>query len=284
MRQIFLNGEYIAESEAKISIFDRSVQFADSIYEVLAVIDSKIVDFDGHISRLDRSLEKLSIIGAPKHKDWLAIFRQLIDVNDLDEGTIYLQISRGVAERDFQYPSTQAPLTLIAYTQEKRLIDNPQCETGMSVIFAPDLRWGRCDIKTTQLLYASMMKTQAKADGYDDAWLVRDDIVTEGTSNNAVIITHDDELITHKLSNAILPGTTRNIILDLASDLPLTIIERPFTMNEAKAAKEAFVSAASIFIMPVTQIDGKKVGSGEVGPYTKQLRNKYIDWARKTSL
>lgn len=284
MRQIFLNGEYIAESEAKISIFDRSVQFADSIYEVLAVIDSKIVDFDGHISRLDRSLEKLSIIGAPKHKDWLAIFRQLIDVNDLNEGTIYLQISRGVAERDFQYPSTQAPLTLIAYTQEKRLIDNPQCETGMSVIFAPDLRWGRCDIKTTQLLYASMMKTQAKADGYDDAWLVRDDIVTEGTSNNAVIITHDDELITHKLSNAILPGTTRNIILDLASDLPLTIIERPFTMNEAKAAKEAFVSAASIFIMPVTQIDGKKVGSGEVGPYTKQLRNKYIDWARKTSL
>lgn len=284
MRQIFLNGEYIAESEAKISIFDRSVQFADSIYEVLAVIDSKIVDFDGHISRLDRSLEKLSIIGAPKHKDWLAIFRQLIDVNHLDEGTIYLQISRGVAERDFQYPSTQAPLTLIAYTQEKRLIDNPQCETGMSVIFAPDLRWGRCDIKTTQLLYASMMKTQAKADGYDDAWLVRDDIVTEGTSNNAVIITHDDELITHKLSNAILPGTTRNIILDLASDLPLTIIERPFTMNEAKAAKEAFVSAASIFIMPVTQIDGKKVGSGEVGPYTKQLRNKYIDWARKTSL
>lgn len=284
MRQIFLNGEYIAESEAKISIFDRSVQFADSIYEVLAVIDSKIVDFDGHISRLDRSLEKLSIIGAPKHKDWLAIFRQLIDVNDLNEGTIYLQISRGVAERDFQYPSTQAPLTLIAYTQEKRLIYNPQCETGMSVIFAPDLRWGRCDIKTTQLLYASMMKTQAKADGYDDAWLVRDDIVTEGTSNNAVIITHDDELITHKLSNAILPGTTRNIILDLASDLPLTIIERPFTMNEAKAAKEAFVSAASIFIMPVTQIDGKKVGSGEVGPYTKQLRNKYIDWARKTSL
>lgn len=284
MRQIFLNGEYIAESEAKISIFDRSVQFADSIYEVLAVIDSKIVDFDGHISRLDRSLEKLSIIGAPKHKDWLAIFRQLIDVNDLDEGTIYLQISRGVAERDFQYPSAQTPLTLIAYTQEKRLIDNPKCETGMSVIFAPDLRWGRCDIKTTQLLYASMMKTQAKADGYDDAWLVRDDIVTEGTSNNAVIITHDDELITHKLSNAILPGTTRNIILDLASDLPLTIIERPFTMNEAKAAKEAFVSAASIFIMPVTQIDGKKVGSGEVGPYTKQLRNKYIDWARKTSL
>lgn len=284
MRQVFLNGEYIAESEAKISIFDRSVQFADSIYEVLAVIDGRIVDFTGHMSRLHRSLEKLSILGAPNNQDWLAIFRQLIDANHLQEGTLYLQVSRGVAMRDFLYPSADTPLTVIAYTQDKQLVQNPQFENGMSVMFAPDLRWGRCDIKTTQLLYASMMKTQAQADGFDDAWLVDDDIVTEGTSNNVAIITHDDELITHKLSNAILPGTTRNIILDLAADMPLTVIERAFTTQEARAAKEAFASAASLLVMPVTQMDGGLIGSGKVGRHVKQLRNKYIDWARETSL
>lgn len=284
MRQVFLNGEYIAESEAKISIFDRSVQFADSIYEVLAVIDGRIVDFTGHMSRLHRSLEKLSILGAPNNQDWLAIFRQLIDANHLQEGTLYLQVSRGVAMRDFLYPSADTPLTVIAYTQDKQLVQNPQFENGMSVMFVPDLRWGRCDIKTTQLLYASMMKTQAQADGFDDAWLVDDDIVTEGTSNNVAIITHDDELITHKLSNAILPGTTRNIILDLAADMPLTVIERAFTTQEARAAKEAFASAASLLVMPVTQMDGGLIGSGKVGRHVKQLRNKYIDWARETSL
>lgn len=284
MRQVFLNGAFMAEDSAKISIFDRSVQFADSIYEVLAVIDGKIVDFAGHINRLDRSMEKMALSGGPSHEIWLTIFRRLIADNRLKEGIIYLQISRGTAERDFQFPPQNMPLTIMAYTQEKNLIDNPKCANGFSIMFAPDLRWGRCDIKTTQLLYASMMKSEAAAQGYDDAWLVRDDIITEGTSNNAAIITHDDELITHEISPAILTGTTRNIILDLASDLPLKITERPFTTQEALAAKEAFASAASLFVMPVSMICDQKVGMGVPGPFTMQLRQNYIDWARKTSL
>ncbi len=283
MRSIFLNGDYVSEDEAQISIFDRSVQFADSIYEVLSVIDGKIVDFAGHINRLSRSLAELNIVNTPSDSEWLAIFRKLIALNNLSEGIIYLQITRGVAERDFQYSDALTP-TLIAYTQEKQLIDNPKLADGLSVMLAQDLRWGRCDIKTTQLLYASMIKSEAKAKGYDDAWLMRDNLITEGTSNNAAIITQDDILVTHKLSPAILAGTTRNIILDIANDSSLKIEERAFTLEEAIAAKEAFISAASLFIMPVTRVDDKIIGSGEVGAHTLSLRQKYIDWAREISL
>lgn len=283
MRSIYLNGDYVSENEAQISIFDRSVQFADSIYEVLSVIDGKIVDFTGHINRLSRSLGELSMKNTPSDEEWLTIFRKLITFNDLKEGIIYLQITRGVAERDFQYDENMLP-TLIAYTQQKQLIDNPRISSGLSVMLAQDLRWGRCDIKTTQLLYASMVKSEAKAKGYDDAWLIRDGFITEGTSNNAAIITQDDILITHKLSPAILAGTTRNIILDIAKNTAVTIEERAFTIEEVMSAKEAFISAASLFIMPVTRIDGKKIGSGNVGAYTLFLRQKYIDWARATSL
>lgn len=284
MRQVFLDGKFIPESEAKISIFDRSVQFADSIYEVLSVIDGKIVDFDGHMNRMERSLQHLSMRGGPIRDEWLNIFGQLIDDNDVTEGILYLQVTRGTAERDFQYPDPKTPLTIIAYTQEKPLVDNVKCDSGFSVMLVPDLRWGRCDIKTTQLLYASMMKQQAKASGYDDAWMVHGNNITEGTSNNAAIITHDNELITHKISSSILAGTTRNIVLELAVDAGIKVSERPFTIDEAMAAKEAFVSAASLFIMPVTMIDDKKIGSGNVGTTSMMLRKKYIDWARKTSL
>lgn len=284
MRSIFLNGDYVSEDEAKISIFDRSVQFADSIYEVLSVLDGKIIDFEGHINRLSRSLTEMKMNGeTPNHSEWLAIFRKLIALNNLNEGILYLQITRGVAERDFQYPDTLAP-TLIAYTQEKQLIDNPKLATGLSVTLVDDLRWGRCDIKTTQLLYASMMKSEAKASGYDDAWMLRGKLITEGTSNNAAIITHDDVLITHKLSPAILAGTTRNTILTLAKETKLQIAERAFTIDEALSAKEAFISAASMFVMPVTQINGHKIGSGMVGEYTMLLRKNYIEWAGKTAI
>lgn len=283
MRSVFLNGDYVSENEAQISIFDRGVQFADSIYEVLSVIDGKVIDFTGHINRLSLSLAELNIGNTPDDSEWLAIFRKLIALNHLNEGVIYLQVTRGVAERDFQYSDNMTP-TLIAYTQEKQLIDNPKLQTGLSVMLVDDLRWGRCDIKTTQLLYASMMKNEAKSKGYDDAWMMRDTIITEGTSNNAAIITHDDILITHKLSPAILAGTTRNIILDLAKNTSLQIEERAFTIEEAQSAKEAFISAASIFVLPVTRINGKNIGSGEVGEHTLSLRQNYIDWARGTSL
>lgn len=284
MRIVYLNGQYIPENEAQISIFDRSVQFSDSVYEVLSVLEGKIVDFDGHLNRLDRSLGELDMRGAPLHEAWLVIFRTLISQNNLNEGTIYLQITRGTAERDFLYADPDVPLTVIAFTQERPLINNPKLLSGMSVVTVPDQRWGRCDIKTTQLLYASMMKMQAKSRGADDAWMMRGDIITEGTSNNAAIITHENEIITHSISAAILSGTTRNIILDLASKEPLRITERAFSLEEAMNAKEAYISAASLFVMPVTKINGNNVSDGKVGSITMMLREKYIDWARETSL
>jgi len=284
MRKVFLNGQFIAENEAQISIFDRSVQFADSVYEVLSVLDGKIIDFNGHLNRLDQSLEKLSMQRALNHSEWLKVFRTLIKDNALKEGIIYLQVTRGIADRDFHYPSSNTPLTMMAFTQAKILLDHPKLQTGLSIVTLPDKRWGRCDIKTTQLLYSSMMKMEAQASGADDAWLVSDNTVTEGTSNNAAIITHDDELITHKISSAILAGTTRNILLDLAQDTSLKVIERSFSLEEVYNAKEAFVSAASLFVMPVTKVDHKCIGSGLVGDHALDLRNKYIDWACKTSL
>ena len=283
-RTVYLNGQYISENEAKISIFDRSVQFADSVYEVLSILDGKIVDFNGHLLRLDRSLNELNMKDAPSHDEWLVIFRKLISVNSLREGIIYLQITRGESDRDFHYPKSTNPLTVIAFTQEKNLIDHPKIDTGISVITVADERWGRCDIKTTQLLYASMMKMKARAQGADDAWMMRDNIITEGTSNNAAIITHDNELITHNISTAILAGTTRNIMLDLAGEQSLEVTQRAFTLDEALHAREAFVSAASLFVMPVTQINGNKVGDGCNGHATLMLRQKYIEWACKTAI
>ncbi len=288
MRQVFLNGQFVPESEAKISVFDRSIQFADSVYEVLSILDGRIVDFDGHIGRLERSLDELSMKGGPSRSEWLEIFRRLVEKNNVNEGTLYLQVTRGEADRNFYYPPPNTELTLIAFTQSRNLIDHPVlvkgAKGGMNVISLPDKRWERCDIKTVQLLYASMMKMQAKAVGADDAWLVRDGIVTEGTSNNAVIITQDNILITHKVSPAILSGTTRNIILELAHASPLKIEERGFTLEEAYAAKEAFISAASLFVMPVLKVDNMVIGDGAAGEYTMALRKKYIDWAKNSSL
>jgi D-alanine transaminase len=285
MRSIYLNGQYLPQEAAKVSVFDRGFLFADSVYEVVSVMGGKLVDFAGHIARLDNSLQQMGIMGAPSHAEWLALCRELVQRNALNEGMIYWQVSRGdPGERSFFWPAAGTPPTVVAFTQSLALADNPVAATGIKVATLPDLRWGRADIKTTQLLYASMMKMEAKAAGCDDAWLTRDGFVTEGTSQNAHIITADGVLVTHQLNRNILHGITRKAMLELTGGLVSKVEERPFSVSEAQAANEAFVSAATALILPVVEIDGARIGDGAPGPVTMALRRAYIDWARETAI
>lgn len=282
MRTIYLSGSYIPETEGQVSVFDRGFLFSDSVYEVVSVLGGKLVDFDGHVRRLARSLGELAIKGAPDGGAWLAICRELVERNAVDEGMIYWQVTRGTpADRDFAFPPEGTSPTVLAFTQSRVLADSPLAVRGISVITLPDLRWGRADIKTTQLLYASLMKNEAVARGADDAWMERDGVVTEGTAQNAHIITDDGILITHPLNREILHGITRAAVLPLVAQ---TIEERPFSVVEAEQAAEAFVSSASGFVMPVVRINGKAIGDGRPGSATIQLRKAYIDWARRTAI
>jgi D-alanine transaminase len=285
MRTVYLSGSYIPETDAQVSIFDRGFLFADAVYEVVSVVDGSLIDFDGHMTRLTRSLGELGIIGAPNAGAWLEICRQLVTRNGLNEGMIYWQVSRGVAgDRSFYFPPEGTAPTVIAFTQALSLVDNPVAQNGMSVVTLPDLRWGRADIKTTQLLYASMMKMEAKRQGADDAWMVRDGLVSEGTSQNAHIVKANGVLVTHQLDRNILHGITRAAVLELAEGLSLRFEERAFSVVEAQNAQEAFVSSASTFVMPVVSIDGVQVGDGKPGPVSQALRKAYIAWARETGI
>ncbi len=282
MRTIYLNGHYIPETEGRVSVFDRGFLFSDSVYEVVSVLDGKLVDLDGHGRRLARSLGELGIEGAPDAAEWLPICRELVSRNAVEEGMIYWQVTRGApADRDFVFPPADTSPTILAFTQSRSLVDTLSAKSGIKVITLPDLRWGRADIKTTQLLYASLMKNEAIAQGADDAWMTRDGFVTEGTAQNAHIVTAGGVLVTHPLTRDILHGITRAAVLPLVS---FAIEERVFTVEEAENAAEAFVSSASGFVMPVVSINGKSVGNGTPGPITKSLRASYIEWARSTGI
>nr|WP_315456797.1 D-amino-acid transaminase [uncultured Sphingorhabdus sp.] len=282
MRIIYLNGQFVPENEGKVSVFDRGFLFADAVYEVVSVLDGKLVDFDGHVARLARSLGEIGISGAPDASDWLDICRALVAHNDLAEGMIYWQVTRGTPDdRDFVFPAAGTKPTVLAFTQARSLADNPLARRGSRVVTMPDLRWGRADIKTTQLLYASLMKNAAIAQNVDDVWMERGGFVTEGSAQNAHIITQDGVLVTHPLNREILHGITRAAVLPLVAH---HIEERPFTVAEAEQAAEAFVSSASGFVMPVVEINGKTIGNGTPGSATVQLREAYIDWARRTAI
>ncbi|MBL0967110.1 MAG: aminotransferase class IV [Blastomonas sp.] len=256
MRTVFINGQFVAEDAAHVSIFDRGLLFADAVYEVFSVLDGRIIDYAAHMMRLERSLAEMTIDHDCSATDWPGILATLIERNALTEGTIYLQISRGAADRDFLFPKAGTPATVFAFTQARALVFNPMAERGMRIITRPDRRWGRRDIKTVQLLYASMMKMEAKAAGVDDCWLVEGDVITEGTSQNACIITPNGHLVTRDLGHHILPGVTRLSLIDIARASGITVEERPFTIAEAQGAAEAFVTSASLFVMPVVEIDG----------------------------
>jgi len=286
MRTVYLNGEYLPETEAKVSIFDRAFLMADGVYEVTSVLGGKLIDFDGHIARLERSLRELDMEKPAAFDDLLAIHRELVRRNGIDDGLVYLQITRGAAaDRDFVFPDPeQVEPTLVLFTQSKPgLADNPAAEKGIKVISIDDLRWARRDIKTVQLLYPSMGKMMARRAGVDDAWLVEDGHVTEGTSNNAYIVT-GNRIVTRQLSSDILSGITRAAVLRLAREAQMEVEERPFTIAEAQAADEAFITSASAFVMPVVEIDGARLGHGTPGPVARRLRDIYLDESRKAAI
>ena len=282
-RTVYVNGEYLPEEEAKVSIFDRGFLFADAVYEVTSVLDGKLIDFHGHAARLERSLAELGMELPLSAEALLGVHRELLARNDLHEGLVYLQVTRGAADRDFAYPAEDTPPTVVLFTQTKTVADSPMAKTGLRVITIADRRWGRRDIKTVQLLYPSMGKMMAKAAGVDDAWMVEDGAITEGTSNNAWIV-KDGVIVTRHLGTEILHGITRAAVLKLADALQLKVEERAFTVEEAQAADEAFVTSASSFVMPVVEIDGHAIGSGEPGPIAKRLREVYIEESRKVAV
>ncbi len=281
-RIVYVNGDYLPEEEAKISIFDRGFLFADGVYEVSTVLRGKLVDNARHLQRLHRSLNELQMPSPATDAELETIQYQLITRNQLTEGLIYLQVTRGAADRDFIYPANPTP-SLVMFSQALEIIDRAQAETGISVITTPDIRWGRRDIKTVGLLAASMAKMIAKAAGADDAWMVDEDgRITEGSSNNAYILTHDDTLVTRQTGTEILPGITRKAVLKLAHEARIKVEERPFSVTEAHQAVEAFVTSATSFVMPVIRIDGQTLGDGAPGPMTRRLRELYINIALKS--
>ena len=284
-RTVYLNGDYLPETEAKVSIFDRGFLMADGVYEVTSVLDGKLIDFPGHCARLARSLGELDMTAPCTDDALVAIFRELVRLNAITDGMIYLQVTRGnPGDRDFAYPSADTKPTIVAFTQDKPgLADSPAAKTGWKVISVPDIRWGRRDIKTTQLLYPSMAKMAAKAAHVDDAWLVEDGHVTEGTSNNAYII-KGNRIITRQLSSDILHGITRVAVLRFAAEVQMVVEERPFTIAEAQKADEAFITSASAFVMPVVEVDGKALGTGKPGPIATRLREIYLDEMRKAAI
>ena len=286
-RIVFLNGKYIKENEAKISIFDRGLLFADSVYEVTAVIDNKLIDFPAHIERLENSLNELEIKNIFSYDLLLKMHKDLVNKNKFSnkEGLIYMQVSRGTIERDFLIKDKDVTPNIFAFTQEKNLTDVDYKTNGLEIITRNDLRWQRKDIKTTQLLFATLIKTEAYKLGADDAWLIDGDgFVNEGTSNNAYIIDKNNKIITRNLSNKLLPGITRKTIIEVAKKLKLSIEERPFTVKEALESNEAFISSASTLIAPVTKIDKNNIGKGHIGPITEILRETYIKISKNNSI
>ncbi len=284
-RIVYVNGEYLPEGEAKVSVFDRGFLFADGVYEVTSVLDGRLIDFEGHARRLERSLSELDMAAPVTMDELLEIHRELLRRNELVEGMVYLQVTRGaVADRDFAFPDPEAvPSSLVLFSQAKSLVANPAAKAGIKVISIDDQRWTRRDIKTVQLLYPSLGKMMAKAAGADDAWMVEDGQVTEGTSNNAYIV-KDGRIITRQLGHEILHGITRAAVLRFAREAQMQFEERAFTIDEAQSADEAFITSASTFVLPVVNIDGVALGGGRPGRVATRLREIYIDESRKAAI
>ena len=284
-RLVYVNGAFVPEAEAKVSVFDRGFLMADGVYEVTSVLGGKLLDFEGHCVRLNRSLSELDIANPHSDAEWLALFRQAVELNAVVDGMVYLQVTRGnPGDRDFAYPNPPVPPTVVIFTQSKLgQAESPAALAGYKVISVPDIRWGRRDIKTVQLLYPSMAKMAAKAAHVDDAWLVEDGVVTEGTANNAYIV-KGNRIITRQLSHDILHGITRTAVLRFAREAQMEVEERPFTIAEAQGADEAFITSANAFVTPVIEIDGTAVGQGKAGPLALRLREIYLEEMRKTAM
>jgi D-alanine transaminase len=282
-RIAYINGSFVPLAEARVSVLDRGFLFADGIYEVAAVLDGKLIDNASHLARLERSVKEIALDLPETPARIQEIQKELIARNRLVAGLVYLQVTRGAdTGRDFAFPKDVKP-TLVMFTSAKDIIDAPSAKTGIAVITVPDIRWARRDIKSVALLAQVLAKQAAVVAGAGEAWMIEDGMVTEGGSSSAFILTQDDVLVTRQNSNAILPGCTRKAVVALAEERQLRVEERPFSVQEALAAKEAFITSATLFVQPVVSIDGQSIGNGKPGPITSRLRAIYVDFARATA-
>jgi D-alanine transaminase len=278
----YVNGSFGPLADAKVSVLDRGFLFADGIYEVSAVLDGKLVDNDAHLARLARSVGEIALPLPETLERIIEIQHELIARNKLNEGIVYIQVTRGAAPRDFVFPKGVKP-SLVMFTQVKNLADSPTAKTGIAVITVPDIRWERRDIKSVGLLAQVLAKQAAAEAGAQEAWMIEDGKVTEGGSSSAFILTQDDVLVTRPNSSAILPGCTRKAVIALAEERQLRVEERTFSVDDALKAKEAFITSASSFVQPVVTIDGKRVADGKPGPMATRLREIYVTFARDSA-
>lgn len=282
-RFAYVNGRFIRQPEAGVSVEDRGFQFADGVYEVWAVLDGRLADADGHFERLERSLGELRIPQPMSRAALVQVLRETARRNRVRDGIVYLQVTRGAARRDHAFPRAGTPPTVVATARAVDFAaEARKAEAGVKVVTLPDIRWGRCDIKTVGLLPNALAKQEAREAGAYEAWLVdADGRVTEGASTNAWIVDANGRLRTRDTGANILRGVTRKALIALAAECQISVDETPFTVEEAKAASEAFITAASTFVMPVVAIDGQPVGSGRPGPVASRLRSLYLEAARQ---
>lgn len=281
----YVNGDFVPLSEAKVSILDRGFLFADGIYEVAAVLEGKLIDNASHLARLQRSVGEIALKLPESLERIQEIQKELVKRNNVANGLVYLEVTRGAdSGRDFAFPRNDVKPTLVMFTSEKDIVNAPSARTGIGVITVPDIRWARRDIKSVALLAQVLAKQAAAEAKAGEAWMIEDGKVTEGGSSSCFILTQDDVIVTRQNGSEILPGCTRKAVVKLAEERQLRIEERAFSVEEALAAKEAFITSASLFVQAVVSIDGKKVGDGKPGPMTNRLREIYVDFARATAV
>jgi D-alanine transaminase len=276
-RIAYVNGRYLRHGEAGVHVEDRGLQLGDSVYEVCRIAAGRMLDEEEHLDRLERSLGEIAMAMPMGRAALKTVMGELVRRNAIADGIVYLQVTRGAVRRDHPIPDHPPRPTLIltARSTDPAAIERRHAE-GIAVILRPDERWGRCDIKTTQLLANLMAKTEAKKQGAFEAWLVdHEGFVTEGTSTNAWIVDGAGRAITRELSHAILPGVTRRVILEAAAEAQIPVIERRFTPQEALEAREAFLTSATGAAVPVVRIEGKPVGDGTPGPLTRRIMALY---------
>lgn len=282
-RTVYINGCYCASEDATVSIFDRGLLFADAIYEVAGVIDGKLLDFASHMQRLDRSMGEMEMVCPLNHDDILKMMRELVRLNAVDEGLVYMQVTRGSSgDRDF-LPSEGLTPTVFAFAQSKSDAIRAEIRDGISMVTRPDIRWGRRDIKTVGLMGSVFAKMAVKRTGAGEALLHQDGYVTEGSATSFYIILNGT-IVTRPLSNDILHGCTRKALLGLLVAGKIRLEERLFTVDEATNADEAFITGASTYVTPVVKINGIALSNGKPGPITRQMQDHYINFARQVAI